>query len=71
MRPWIRKSLWLPAVVAVCGCSAGGDQANQPPPVDQTVFKDQVRALDKAKGVEETLQHAAQRQRRQIDEQAR
>jgi hypothetical protein len=71
MRNRIRMSLWLPAVLAVCGCSAGDDQASQPPPVDHTVFKDQVRALDKAKGVEQTLQDAAQRQRRQIDEQAR
>ncbi|MEJ2347065.1 MAG: hypothetical protein P8076_15175 [Gammaproteobacteria bacterium] len=71
MRIRISKSLWLPIALAVCGCSAGDDQASQPPPVDQTVFKDQMHALDKAKGVEQTLQDSAQRQRRQIDEQAR
>ena len=47
--------------VALSGCS----KSPEPPPEpklrpDQTIFKEQLRALDKAKSVEGTLQQGAQ-----------
>lgn len=45
-------------VLAACG------ERREPPPVDETVFKDQVRALDKARSVEEQ----AEQRKRELDE---
>lgn len=45
-------------VLAACG------ERREPPPVEETVFKEQVRALDKARSVEEQ----AEQRKRELDE---
>jgi hypothetical protein len=51
----------LGALALVAGCG----ERPEPPPVEETVFKDQVRALDKAREVEEQ----AEKRKREIDAQ--
>ena len=57
----------------ICGCSKT-DKSSAPAPTppqqkDKTVFDTQLQALDKAKGVEGTLQLEAQKQMESIDQQ--
>ncbi|NHA13416.1 hypothetical protein [Thioalkalivibrio sp. XN279] len=49
----------LGALALVAGCG----ERPEPPPVEDTVFKDQVQALDKARAVEEQ----AEKRKREID----
>jgi hypothetical protein len=51
----------LGALALVAGCG----ERPEPPPVEETVFKDQVRALDKAREVEEQ----AEKRKREMDAQ--
>jgi hypothetical protein len=51
----------LGALALVAGCG----ERPEPPPVEETVFKDQVQALDKAREVEEQ----AEKRKREIDAQ--
>ncbi|MHB8471398.1 MAG: hypothetical protein ACYDC8_00845 [Gammaproteobacteria bacterium] len=64
--------LW-PVVISIGlgACSKSSEPPPEPPKLrpDQTIFKDQVRALDKAKSVEDTLQQDAQHTRDAIDQQ--
>jgi hypothetical protein len=63
------------AVLALAGCGKQGE----PPPEpqggsripDDNVFKDQVRALEKAEDVGKTLDAAAARQREQVERDSR
>lgn len=41
------------ALLVACLVLAACGEPPEPPPVEETVFKDQVRALDKARAVEE------------------
>ena len=52
-------------VIGACVLLAGCGERPEPPPVEETVFKDQVRALDKAREVEEQ----AEKRKREIDAQ--
>lgn len=61
--------------VAVCGCSESGSSSSNitpPPPQEkeQALFQMQLQSLDKAKGVEGTLQLESQKQSESIDKQA-
>lgn len=55
------------AAAALLG-AACGNPADDPPP---QLFKPQREALEKAKGVEETLQQSADRRREQIEREER
>lgn len=59
MRASVVVVLGVLAVVAGCG------ERPEPPPVEETVFKDQVEALDKARAVEEQME----KRKRDIDQQ--
>lgn len=67
-------SLLCQLLIAVC-LSACSKSSEPPPPEpprlqpDQTVFKDQVRALEKAKTVDQTIQQDAQHTRDAIEQQ--
>ncbi len=52
------------SVLALAGC----DEGKQPPP--PKLFEDQRNAMDKAKGVEDTLQQQADQQLQDIDRQS-
>jgi outer membrane biogenesis lipoprotein LolB len=67
----------LAASFTLAGCSGSEnqDQDNQPrsPATTQDqpqLFQDQINALDKAKGVEGTIQEGADRERKNIDQQS-
>ena len=53
------------AVLAACLALAACGERPEPPPVEETVFKDQVRALDKARAVE----GQAEERKRELDKQ--
>jgi len=53
-------------LVVMTGCSD-----NEKPGSSKTIIDDQLRAMEKAKEVEKTLEEAAQQQRKNIDEQSR
>jgi hypothetical protein len=57
----------LACLVLLCACDSGSPskQAGGPQP---RIFDTQRNALDKAKGVQDTLNQAAERQRRQEDQ---
>ena len=55
------RILALASILLVAGC---GDKTEEPPP---QLFKPQRDALEKAKGVEQTLQQSADRRREQIE----
>lgn len=63
------------ALIVILGVALGGcSKVPETPPKpklqhDQTIFKDQVRALDKAKSVEGTLQQEAQHTQDALDKQ--
>ncbi len=56
---------FLPPLLCMFVCLAGCGEPPEPPPVEETVFKDQVQALDKARAVEEE----AEKRKREIDAQ--
>jgi ABC-type uncharacterized transport system auxiliary subunit len=60
---------------SLIGCSEQNEPAANAPTSsrvpDDNVFKDQVRALEKAENAQKTLNEAAARQREAIEEQAR
>lgn len=66
------STLIFPLVIAAAlsACSKSSEPPKQPEMrPDQTVFKDQVRALEKAKTVDQTLQQDAQHTRDAIERQ--
>ncbi len=62
-------------VLLLSGCGEQGEPAANAPisrrVPDENLFRDQVRALEKAGDVQKTLNKAVARQRRVIEEQAR
>jgi hypothetical protein len=69
------RLLPLIAVLALTGCGAQDDASAEPEGgsrlPDDNVFKDQVRALEKAEDVGDTLDAAAARQREQMERESR
>ena len=47
---------------------SGCDNRPKTEPQEATIFKEQRQALDKAKGVQQTIDHQAEEQRKKIDE---
>jgi hypothetical protein len=62
MRP---ARILLACLILLCACDSPSKQAGSPPP---RIFDTQRNALDKAKGVQDTLNRAAEQQRRQADQ---
>jgi len=64
-------SRWpLIALVIVCLAAAACEAEREPPPpIEETVFSDQVKALDKAKAVEEINDERMKKLKDSIDEQ--
>jgi hypothetical protein len=56
----------LVLLLAALGLAACGER-REPPPVDETVFRDQVRALDKARSVEDEVEKRKRELDRQLD----
>ena len=59
------------AFFLIGGCSNDEEQSIQSQSNQEHVFKEQKRALDKAKGVELMLKNAAEKQRQSIAEQTK
>jgi hypothetical protein len=56
------------ALLGGCGAADDADTRPAPPPVEETVFRDMVGAMDKARGVEDTLQKQREDRDRQLVE---
>ena len=64
-----RILLALIASLTLGACSTGSEdaeQASEPPPIEDTAFGDLAGAVDKAKGVQDTVDAHKQEQDRQI-----
>jgi hypothetical protein len=59
-------SLMLAMLVSVTACDNDAQKVKK----DEHVWKDQVKALDKAKGVEKMLNDSAMQQMKRVDEQS-
>ncbi|MEE9286779.1 MAG: hypothetical protein V3W33_01750 [Gammaproteobacteria bacterium] len=69
----MRTLLYFPLCLAIwllSGCSSDTDNNNKPRSAEDHVWETQVHALEKAKGVEQTLMDAAARQRKTIDQES-
>ena len=66
------KSLLLPlaCIVALAACSKAKqpDPPPPPPPAQKTVFDDQLKALQKAKDVQKTVDDAEKKSDKQLDD---
>lgn len=75
----MKQAYWLSALMLVAllgGCSKQDDDTSSTPQQqgrlpDDNVFSDQVKALEKAEGVQQTLDAAAAKQREDIERQER
>lgn len=47
-------ALLLSALALVCACSSSEEGRPEPPPIEETAFKDMAGALEKAHSVEDT-----------------
>jgi len=56
------------AVISITACEA---EREPPPPLEETVFKDQVQALDKARAVEDINDERMKKLKQAVDEQER
>jgi hypothetical protein len=57
----------LAALCTACLALVACGEPPPPKPVDETVFRDQVRALDKARGVEDQLEERKRELDRQME----
>lgn len=60
-------ALWVLAALLLAACGSGQKPA-EPPPVDDTAFRDMAGAVDKAHGVEATLQQEKEALDRKLQE---
>ncbi|HHJ14860.1 MAG TPA: hypothetical protein ENJ79_10925 [Gammaproteobacteria bacterium] len=73
----MNRMLVLVMVGLLAGCSGGSEEPEQTRKdngsrvSDDNVFSSQVKALEKAEGVEQTLMDAERRRREQMEEQSR
>jgi len=69
----VRKYLSILSLLffMVGACSNEEDKTSLKQPTKEHFLKDQVRALEKAKGVEQMLQSGADKRQQQIEEQTR
>ena len=67
----IRALCCMTSLLLLVGCGSDGDTASAPaaPPAAEPPAARQNAAIEKAKGVQDTLDQAADRQREAIDEQ--
>jgi hypothetical protein len=56
------------ALLGGCGADDAATDRPPPPPIEDTVFKDVVGTMDKARGVEETLQKQKEARDRELAE---
>jgi hypothetical protein len=56
------------AVISITACEA---EREPPPPLEETVFKDQVQALDEARAVEDINDERMKKLKQAVDEQER
>jgi hypothetical protein len=54
------------ALLVGCGAADDASSRREPPPVEETVFRDMTGAMDKARGVEDTLRQQKEERDRQI-----
>ncbi len=64
-----RSILFVPFLL-LGACSSGDEQTTTEKSSDDHILKNQMRALEKAKGVEQMLQQGADRNRQAIEEQS-
>ncbi len=69
----VRKYLciFFISIFMIAGCSSEEDKTTSEQSNKEHFLKDQVRALEKAKGVEQMLQSGADKRQQQIEEQTR
>jgi uncharacterized protein YcfL len=68
------KKTFLPLILSlflIAGCSSEQDSTTQDQPKKVQLFKEQIDALEKAKGVEKMLQMGADRNQQIIEEQTK
>jgi len=65
------RLLLLVPLLLIGACSSGDDQTSPKQSSDDHIFKEQMRALEKAKGVEQMLKSGADQRRQAMEEQLR
>lgn len=65
------RGLFIVGAGLLCACSSGDDKssAQHPTSAAEHVFSGQQRALEKAKGVEQTIMDSANKQSQELDKQ--
>ena len=73
MKFMLRKFLYISFISCflISGCSSEEDKTTSEQSNKEHFLKDQVRALEKAKGVEQMLQSGADKRQQEIEEQTR
>jgi hypothetical protein len=61
----VGSMLLVSLLLAACGSA---DEPSKPPPVDETVFRDTVKPMEKARDVENVLQKEKEATDRALDE---
>lgn len=61
------RNFSLGALCAMCFALAACGERPEPKPVEETVFKDQVRALEKAREVEDQLEERKRELERELE----
>ena len=63
-----RRVVPLAVLLLAAGCGSEPPEREAPPPIEETVIADQVKAMDRAKAVEGQLQDAADRSAKAADD---
>ncbi len=70
MRKMCQFVSFMPFLLII-GCSSGEDKTSTAKPAKEPIFKEQIRALEKAKEVEQLLQDSIDKHRQTIEEQSK